>query len=387
MIGGTAPGAGNLISGASNNGGSGVQILASGNTHVVGNLIGTAADGITPLPNQFDGVAIYDGSSQNTVGGQLSGSGNTIAFNGRNGVHHRQRRPPVRGNTIRGNSIYANTAAGIAFVLDGNDNLAPPTIDGIDPLHGTACAQCAVEIFSDSEDEGRIFEGAVFTNDGTWTFDGALSGPHVTATNTDISNNTSPFSVPFSLASPTPTPSFTPPRSPSRRHADRDADPHSDRDADRNTGRLDHRARYRYLPAAPPPPPPRHRPPRVRAPTPSRSATATTSATALLTASRTAISTAAAPTATHTPAPDATATPTPALTASAAATATVVPCAGDCDGNHVVSIDELIAGVGIALGNQPPSTCPAMQDSAGQIDIAQLIKAVHNALVGCGDAA
>src|SRR5262249_46881449 len=42
MIGGTAPGAGNLISGASNNGASGVEVLTSGNTHIVGNLIGTA---------------------------------------------------------------------------------------------------------------------------------------------------------------------------------------------------------------------------------------------------------------------------------------------------------------------------------------------------------
>jgi len=85
--------------------------------------------------------------------------------------------------------------------------------------------------------------------------------------------------------------------------------------------------------------------------------------------------------------PNATATVTPAQTASATATASVVPRTGDCDGNHVVSIDELIAGVGIVLGNQPPGTCPAMEDSAGQINIAQLIKAVRNALVGCGEAA
>jgi hypothetical protein len=116
-------------------------------------------------------------------------------------------------------------------------------------------------------------------------------------------------------------------------------------------------------------------------------ATPAASTTAPATASRTATNTAAAPTATHTPAPRPTVTVTPALTAPATATPTLVPCAGDCDGNHVVSIDELIAGVGIALGDEPPSTCPAMQGSTGQIDIAQLIKAVHNALVGCGDAA
>ena len=353
MIGGTAPGAGNLISGASNNGATGVQILQSGNAHIVGNLIGTAADGITPLPNQFDGVAIYLESQQNTVGGQQAGSGNTIAFNGRNGVTIDNDVPAVRGNTIRGNSIYANTAAGIAFILGGNDDLAPPTIDGVNPLHGTACAPCVVEIFSDSGDQGRVFEGTVFTNDGTWTFAGALSGPHVTATNTDISNNTSPFSAPFALTSPTPTPSCTPPRS--QTVATPTATP-------TRTATATATGTPTSVPSATPVP--------SATTTATRSATPSASTTALATASGTA-----------------TATVTPALTASATATASVVPCIGDCDGNHVVSIDELIAGVGIALGNQPPGTCPAMEDSAGQIDIAQLIKAVRNALVGCGAAA
>ena len=210
MIGGTAPGAGNLLSGSSNNGDSGVQLLQSTNTQIVGNLIGTAADGITPLPNLSAGVDIYDQSSNNIVGGVIAAASNIIAFNGSNGVRVDGSAPQVRSNTIRGNSIYSNNDAGIALIANGNDNLAPPTITGIAPLHGTSCAQCTVEIFSDSEDEGRVFEGSVYTNDGNWTFNGPVSGPHVTATNTDVSNNTSEFSAPVSLPTPTPTPSPTP---------------------------------------------------------------------------------------------------------------------------------------------------------------------------------
>jgi hypothetical protein len=60
-----------------------------------------------------------------------------------------------------------------------------------------------------------------------------------------------------------------------------------------------------------------------------------------------------------------------------------VPCTGDCDGDHVVSVSELITGVAIVLGNDSASGCPALENSAGQVDIAQLIKAVGNALDGC----
>jgi len=49
----------------------------------------------------------------------------------------------------------------------------------------------------------------------------------------------------------------------------------------------------------------------------------------------------------------------------------------------VVTISDLILGVNIALGTQPPSACPAFQNAQGQVDIAQLIKGVNNALNAC----
>jgi hypothetical protein len=53
----------------------------------------------------------------------------------------------------------------------------------------------------------------------------------------------------------------------------------------------------------------------------------------------------------------------------------------------MVRINDLVLGVNIALGNQPSSACPAFEDGQGNVDIAQLIKGVRNALNGCGNSA
>ncbi len=62
-------------------------------------------------------------------------------------------------------------------------------------------------------------------------------------------------------------------------------------------------------------------------------------------------------------------------------------CTGDCNGDGMVSINELILGVNIDLGSQPASMCPPFQNAQGMVNIAQLIKGVNNALNGCGGGA
>ena len=62
------------------------------------------------------------------------------------------------------------------------------------------------------------------------------------------------------------------------------------------------------------------------------------------------------------------------------------PCLGDCSGDGVVSISELISGVDIALGEQPVKTCPAFASGSGMVGIAQLVTGVRNALNGCDGA-
>src|SRR5438045_3077342 len=110
-IGGTLAGARNVISG---NDGDGIDLRGVTGTVVQGNLIGTQIDGTSPLGNSGHGINMV-GTSNNTIGGTTAGAGNRIAFNGASnnfggGII-------VEGisslnNSLRGNSIYANTSNG-----------------------------------------------------------------------------------------------------------------------------------------------------------------------------------------------------------------------------------------------------------------------------------
>ncbi len=111
----------------------------------------------------------------------------------------------------------------------------------------------------------------------------------------------------------------------------------------------------------------------------------TPNATATVTATAT-----ATPTLSVTPLSSATATASPTLiatgspTASATATAPVPACAGDCNGDGRVLVNELIGGVNIALDNAALDTCPSFdRDGNGGVSIDELITAVVNAQTGC----
>jgi CSLREA domain-containing protein len=99
-IGGTAPGAGNVISG---NTWDGVAVENTGTTGnlVQGNFIGTDVLGISPLGNTLHGVYIAYGASDNTVGGTAAGAGNVIAANHWDGV-------ALYGSGTNGNSVAGN---------------------------------------------------------------------------------------------------------------------------------------------------------------------------------------------------------------------------------------------------------------------------------------
>ncbi len=59
-------------------------------------------------------------------------------------------------------------------------------------------------------------------------------------------------------------------------------------------------------------------------------------------------------------------------------------CAGDCDGDGLVSIGELIRAVSIALGENATDLCPAIDgDRDRAVAISELIAAVRNALASC----
>ena len=62
----------------------------------------------------------------------------------------------------------------------------------------------------------------------------------------------------------------------------------------------------------------------------------------------------------------------------------IASCAGDCDANGTVGVNELIRGINIALGNAPATNCAAFDgDSSGTVGINELVAAVNSALRGC----
>jgi len=216
------PGAGNVISGND----VGVWLAGGGDrTLVKGNYIGTTPDGDAPLGNGI-GITISPfggGASNSTIGGTTSGEGNVIAFSADDGVQvdgvgstgnvirgnsiHSNGGDGVQvdgstGNVIRGNSIHSNVGKGIENINGGNMELTPPTITAAGSASGTACANCTVDVYSDSADEGRVYHGfAIADGGGNWSFPGPVAGPHVTATATDANGNTSEFSLPFQATS------------------------------------------------------------------------------------------------------------------------------------------------------------------------------------------
>jgi titin len=100
IIGGTAAGAGNLISG---NIAHGVAIVNGSTGNLVqGNLIGTKANGTESLGNQGNGVTINNNASNNTIGGTASGARNVISGNVQRGINIGG---GATGNSVQGNFI------------------------------------------------------------------------------------------------------------------------------------------------------------------------------------------------------------------------------------------------------------------------------------------
>jgi uncharacterized protein (TIGR03437 family) len=195
LLGGATAAERNIISGHSH---SGVQVSSDYN-FVLGNFIGTDVTGTLALSNVMAGVEI--GGENNVV------QGNVVAHTGGGGLRtwgQGVRVTPYPYNVIRRNSIYSNAGKGILTDAGGNNMLLAPIISEVvaTGARGFACPGCEVELFSDDEDEGRVFEGAATANSsGVFTFakGRTLAGPNVTATATDLEGNTSGFSIPCAL--------------------------------------------------------------------------------------------------------------------------------------------------------------------------------------------
>ena len=102
VVGGTASGAGNVISGNRDHGIS-IQLGHTTDNRVEGNRIGTDATGTKALGNRNFGVMIFGASTRSTIG-----RGNTIAHNTSGGV-----RIIGSGNRVEGNVIESNGGSGV----------------------------------------------------------------------------------------------------------------------------------------------------------------------------------------------------------------------------------------------------------------------------------
>jgi hypothetical protein len=108
LIGGSGPGEGNLISGNFFHGMQLGGLAAVVPPHIYGNLIGIAADGVTPLGNGYDGIT---SAGSGLIGGLGPGEANVIAYNGENGVGLGY----TPGSTVRGNAIFGNGSLGLSL--------------------------------------------------------------------------------------------------------------------------------------------------------------------------------------------------------------------------------------------------------------------------------
>lgn len=221
-IGGTSAGARNFISG---NLGDGVDILGDGNT-VQGNFIGTNLTGLAAGANGLAGVSVS--GSDNVIGGDVAGAGNTIAFNNNEGIAVTG---SGVGNAIHRNSIFGNGSIGIDLNSDGatpndagdgdtgpnNRQNFPVLIRALrfntqnriaGTFNSTANSTFRLEFFSNpagGAPDGRTFLGSTnVTTDGSGnaSFEFSVSasvpvGDDVTATATDAAGNTSEFSSPI----------------------------------------------------------------------------------------------------------------------------------------------------------------------------------------------
>ncbi len=241
QIGGTAAGAGNVISGNSNDG----IILSNSSTGSIieGNFIGTDLTGTTNIGNGAWGIRITN-SSGNTIGGTEVDAGNAIAYNAQAGIGLQD--TSGAGNSILGNAIYLNSGIGIDLGIDGvtandtgdgdtgpNDLQNFPVLtsvytDGsnlnvIGTFNSTASTTYRIEFFASTTADGsgygeaeRYLGFATVTTDGSGNaiFNATLAaavglGEFVTATATvDLGGgnyeNTSEFAANVAAGNPIP---------------------------------------------------------------------------------------------------------------------------------------------------------------------------------------
>jgi titin len=176
LIGGTAPGAGNLISGQNPSTGGGAIGINGGTGDVIqGNYIGTDVTGSAALPNGL-GIWINGTASGETVGGTTAAARNIISGNAHQGVVLDGLSGHGNGNVVEGNYIGTD-ATGTAALGNGTygvwiDHGATGNVVG----GATAAARNVISAngqdgvsLSDSGTSGNVVEGNYVGTDASGT--------------------------------------------------------------------------------------------------------------------------------------------------------------------------------------------------------------------------
>jgi hypothetical protein len=242
VIGGSAAGAGNIISGASV---TGISMNGSndGPVTIQGNKIGTDAAGVNAIQNLQSGICVGSGGS-GQIGGVNPGEGNIIAYSGTNGVTIGG---GISGWSIRGNSIFLNQGLGISLggrcdlqaVPTANDAgdadtgpnnqqnfpvITQASVNGLlitigGTLNSTPFTSFNIDFFSSAScDASGNGEGKTYLGSTTAVTNGAGDAviapldyqntpgePIIAATATDPGHNTSEFSQCFNAGASLPT--------------------------------------------------------------------------------------------------------------------------------------------------------------------------------------
>jgi hypothetical protein len=158
-IGGTSPGARNLISANRIHGVAirGTTSAPGSNNVIAGNFIGTSDSGAAPLGNAQDGVFLSAGASENTIGGSLAGAGNLISANLADGV---ELFAGAAANQVLGNLIGTDATGSFAL---GNSNVGVAINNAVDNSIGGLTAtpgRGAGNVISGNHSSGVLISGS-----------------------------------------------------------------------------------------------------------------------------------------------------------------------------------------------------------------------------------
>ncbi len=146
LIGGSAAGARNVISG---NGSSGVFVTGANaaNTTIAGNSIGTDITGTLARGNSGDGIDLSNGNNSR-IGGAMAGAGNLISGNGLSGIAVGS---PSIGSTIQGNLIGTDVTGTQALANYEGVRLSAPVLLGTDGDGANDAAEANTIAFNTAE--------------------------------------------------------------------------------------------------------------------------------------------------------------------------------------------------------------------------------------------